>query len=95
MTWSGSGSFQTPITVAELRATTLPVTRWGEGYEIEAVNGLLAAIAQALEARERGHAPTMTADQVMNAKFGATKFRRGYVQRPVDDLLDRAAAALR
>ena len=37
----------------------------------------------------------LTADDVLNKKFQATKFREGYDQDEVDDLLDRVVATLR
>ncbi|WP_456844952.1 DivIVA domain-containing protein [Cellulomonas sp. P5_C6] len=37
----------------------------------------------------------LSADDVLNARFAATKFRPGYDQDEVDDLLDQVAVALR
>ena len=37
----------------------------------------------------------LTADDVLNAKFQATKFREGYDQDEVDDFLDLVVATLR
>lgn len=39
--------------------------------------------------------PVLTADDVLNARFQATKFRVGYVQDEVDDFLDRVVYTLR
>ena len=37
----------------------------------------------------------LTAEQVLNARFAATKFRVGYDQSAVDDFLDRVVLTLR
>ncbi|MBO0901171.1 DivIVA domain-containing protein [Cellulomonas sp. zg-ZUI22] len=37
----------------------------------------------------------VTADGVLQARFQATKFREGYAQDAVDDLLDRVMTTLR
>ncbi|WP_318241240.1 DivIVA domain-containing protein [Cellulomonas avistercoris] len=37
----------------------------------------------------------LTADDVLNTKFAATKFRDGYAQDAVDDFLDRVVTTLR
>lgn len=37
----------------------------------------------------------LTADDVLNAKFQATKFRWGYDQNEVDDFLDQVVATLK
>jgi DivIVA domain-containing protein len=90
-----SDSPSTPVTAAELRATTLRTTSWREGYEKAEVDALLARAALALEDKAYGRVPSLTAEQVLNAKFKPTKFRAGYDQDTVDDLLDRVVSSLR
>ena len=44
-----------------------------------------------LAARESGRPESLSKDDIVNARFAATKFRDGYSQDEVDDLLDRVA----
>lgn len=84
-----------PISAAELRATVIRGTRFREGYNVGQVDRLLADAAQSLELKEHGQMPSLSAEQVLNVRFAATKFRPGYDQDVVDDLLDRVIHALR
>ena len=90
-----AGPSSTPLTAAELRATTLRTTSWREGYEKAEVDALLARAALALEDKAYGRVPSLSAEQVLNAKFKPTKSRAGYDQDTVDDFLDRVVASLR
>jgi DivIVA domain-containing protein len=83
------------LSAGELRATTLPRTKWREGYDIAQVDLFLARSAAALDVRARGGRADLTADDVVGAKFQATKLHEGYDQDAVDDLLDKVVAALR
>ena len=51
--------------------------------------------AVALDARAAGNVGLVAAADVLAAKFQATKFREGYDQDEVDELLDLVVAALR
>lgn len=79
----------TPITAAELRATTLRTTRLAAGYDVAEVDAFLDRAAAALEGTA-----VLAPDEVHAARFPQT-WRRGYAVEEVDDLLDRVADALR
>jgi|GEM_PF-5090552 len=85
----------TPISAAELIAAALPTTRIREGYAVDEVEQFRTLAVRALEQREQGYLPMVSADQVLDVRFRATSFERGYDQRAVDALLDRVALALR
>ena len=80
----------TPISAAELRGTTLPVRRFGEGYDAAEVDAFLQRAAEALEGAGAG----LASDDVHAVLFTSVR-RRGYDTSAVDDLLDRLADALR
>lgn len=84
----------TPISAAELTTAILPTTRFREGYAIDEVEQFRTVAVRALEQREQGYLPLITADQAVAARFRATSFELGYDQRAVDALLDRVALAL-
>ncbi|MEJ5913462.1 DivIVA domain-containing protein [Pseudokineococcus sp. 1T1Z-3] len=79
-----------PLTVEELRATQLPVRRWGSGYDVAEVDALLQRAAATLQGRA---ALPLTAPEVAAAGFTVRR-RRGYAMDGVDDLLDRVTDAL-
>ena len=59
------------------------------------MDAAIADAVAALEARAHGLRPALTTDQVLALRFQSTKFRTGYHQDVVDDLLDRVVATLR
>ncbi|QTE30491.1 DivIVA domain-containing protein [Pengzhenrongella sicca] len=76
-------------------ASALTRTTFREGYEIAAVDAFLERAGIAVDAHRRAAPSSLTADDVRAVRFRATKFREGYDQDMVDDLLDQVAASLR
>lgn len=80
----------------ELRSTTIPTTRFGDGYDTSEVDAFLERCASTLETLERGgRLEGVTPDEIAHVQFRATRFREGYVAAVVDDLLDVIAASVR
>lgn len=92
-----NGGHAGALTGSELRARVAGIrhTHYREGYDIAEVQALTERAAAALDALAQGFTVTLTADDVLRAKFQATKFRDGYDQDEVDDLLDEVVQALR
>lgn len=92
-----------PITAAELRETRLAVVV--RGYDRREVDKLLQECIRELEAHERGeddaYRETVSGQVswllkwIGEAEFSITRVRPGYVEKDVDDFLDRVAAGLR
>jgi DivIVA domain-containing protein len=79
------------------RVRALPVTSFREGYDPEEVAAFAARVTAALEGTA-GALPSEDAlrpEDVLNQRFRSTKFRQGYDQDAVDDLLDEVVVALR
>jgi DivIVA domain-containing protein len=91
-----SAATPSPLTSSRLRTevASLARTKYREGYAIADVDAFVERVATALEERARGYRPSLTADQVLRARFAATKFQEGYDQDDVDQLLDRVARSL-
>ncbi|MDN3496221.1 DivIVA domain-containing protein [Planococcus sp. APC 4015] len=66
-----------------------------EKYAAAEVDALLARCAEALEATERGDAPTIDPDEIVVAQFRYTRIGAGYDPDEVDDYLDQVVVTLR
>lgn len=73
------------------RVRALPVTSFREGYDPEEVGAFAARVTAALDRSDASLRP----EDVLGQRFRATKFRQGYDQDAVDDLLDEVVVALR
>lgn len=73
------------------RVRVLPVTSFREGYDPEEVGVFAARVTAALDGSDGSLRP----EDVLGQRFRSTKFRQGYDQDAVDDLLDEVVVALR
>ncbi len=75
-------------------------TKFRRGYSQDDVDDLLDRVQSTLAVAERGGRPvpgdrTITPEEVVSARFRATKWQEGYDQDEVDDFLDEVVVALR
>ncbi|NHT19022.1 DivIVA domain-containing protein [Cellulomonas sp. IC4_254] len=79
------------------RVRALPVTAFREGYDQEDVAAFAARVTAALGGTDALHGTdaALRPEDVLNQRFRSTKFRQGYDQDAVDDLLDEVVVALR
>ena len=81
-----------PAKTAALPDRELPTAGWGrEGYAATEVDEFVEQLRQAL----RREPPTMAPYEVVDQRFGVTRFGRRYQLRAVDELLDAAREVLR
>lgn len=85
------------IRAADVLAQTFRTARLREGYEMEAVDDLLDAVAGALSVWEAGGLPgpdAATSGTLRASALPTTRFREGYDTQDVDDYLSELAATL-
>jgi DivIVA domain-containing protein len=90
-----------PVTADEVLNVQFTSTQLREGYDQDAVDEFLDRVVHTLRALADGTVPptvpgtgAVTRADVLAVTFPATRFREGYDQDEVDDLLDRVAEAL-
>ena len=85
------------LTADDVIAAAFATTRFGPGYDMDAVDGFLDRIARTLRAYAEGAGDgiEVLAEDIPAQHFAVTTFREGYAQLEVDDFLDRAETALR
>jgi DivIVA domain-containing protein len=81
-----------PLSPADVRAVTFPLTQWRTGYAPRDVDRLIGELAQ-LVRRPGADADVPLAvrklvDRIRSARFGTTR-RGGYDEEEVDEFLDR------
>lgn len=85
------------LTADDVISAAFATTRFGPGYDMDAVDDFLDRVARTLRAYAEGDGAgiEVLAEDVPGQRFAATAFREGYAQLEVDDFLDRAETALR
>lgn len=88
------------ISSNDLPQARFMVRKIREGYDINEVDDYLDLLSETLKVHETGRsmlsgsAQLVTAEQVMNHRFTATKFRAGYDVVQVGAFLDKVFSAL-
>jgi DivIVA domain-containing protein len=85
------------LTADDVTAARFATTRFGPGYDMDAVDDFLDRVASTLRAYAEGDGDgiEVLATDVSAQRFSTTTLREGYAQLEVDDFLDRAETALR
>lgn len=65
--------------------TRFPTTKWVEGYDVGAVDRLVARAERAVSMRDG----SVTAREVQEVRFAPVRWRTGYRMGEVDDHLER------
>lgn len=85
------------LTADDVISARFATTRFGPGYDMDAVDDFLDRVARTLRAyaEHDGDGIELLAADIPAQRFSVTTFREGYAQLEVDDFLDRAETALR
>ena len=80
---------------AELASTTLPRSRFRDGFAIDEVDDLLDRCVTALRDLEQGRSTSLSTHAIIVTQFRHVRFGEAYDSDAVDDLLDRVVARMR
>ncbi|MBN9156829.1 DivIVA domain-containing protein [Microbacterium sp.] len=80
---------------AELASTTLPRSRFRDGFAIDEVDALLDQCVTALRDLEQGRSTPLSTHSIIAKQFRHVRFGKAYDADAVDDLLDSVVARMR